>query len=154
MGVSGCGKSTVGQLLANELKIPFFDGDDFHPSENITKMESGIPLNDDDRKGWLESLNQLAIKHAASGAVIACSALKELYRVQLSHQLDKTMMFVYLEGTFEEINNRLKQRTGHYMPANLLKSQFDTLEPPTNALRISISKTPEKQVSEILNNKT
>ena len=89
MGVSGCGKSTIGKLLATKLKVPFFDGDDFHPEANVQKMASGLPLNDKDRKGWLQKLNKIANEHKPSGAVIACSALKETYRSELKKNLEK-----------------------------------------------------------------
>ena len=150
MGVSGCGKSTIGKLLANRLKIPFFDGDDFHPEANVLKMANGLPLNDKDRKGWLQKLNKLAIEHKPTGAIIACSALKETYRSQLKQNLGKQMVFVYLKGTFEEIHARLKERQGHYMPIELLKSQFETLEPPTDAIQVSINHSPNEIVSGIL----
>ena len=150
MGVSGCGKSTIGKLLAATLKIPFFDGDDFHPEANVQKMASGLPLNDEDRKGWLQKLNEIAIEHKASGAVIACSALKETYRNTLKENLEKQMVFVYLKGTFEEINARLKERQGHYMPIELLKSQFETLEAPADAIQVSINHSPDEIISEIL----
>jgi len=150
MGVSGCGKSTIGKLLASTLKIPFFDGDDFHPETNVQKMASGLALNDEDRKGWLQKLNKIAIEHEASGAVIACSALKETYRNTLKQNLEKQMVFVYLIGTFEEIHARLKERQGHYMPIELLKSQFETLEAPAEAIQVSINQSPDDIISKIL----
>ncbi|WP_394748564.1 gluconokinase [Spongiimicrobium salis] len=153
MGVSGCGKSTVGSALAEKLSIPFFDGDDYHPQANIDKMKQGTPLNDDDRHGWLVQLNKLAKEHLSTGAVIACSALKEAYRVLLQKDIEDHIVFVFLEGSFDEIMQRMQSRKNHFMPAQLLKSQFDTLEIPKNALRISIAKTPEEIVS-IITGKT
>jgi len=150
MGVSGCGKSTVGKLLATKLKVSFFDGDDYHPEANVLKMASGLPLNDKDRKGWLQKLNNIGIEHKPKGAVIACSALKETYRNQLKQNLEKQMVFVYLKGNFEEIHARLKERQDHYMPIELLKSQFETLEPPTDAIHVSINHSPNEIVSEVL----
>lgn len=150
MGVSGCGKTTVGKLLASELEIPFFDGDDFHPEDNVVKMASGKPLNDEDRKAWLESLNILSMKNRKVGAVIACSALKKIYRDQLKKDMESEVVLVYLSGTFDGILARLRQRVGHFMPTDLLKSQFDTLEPPIDAITVSIANSPENIVSEII----
>ncbi len=151
MGVSGCGKSTVGKLLAQELRIPFFDGDDFHPQANIAKMEAGKALNDTDRQGWLESLNKLAKKHKLRGAIIACSALKESYRNLLEKDVLEQTEFVFLKGSYDEILARLQQRENHFMPAALLKSQFDTLEIPTKAITVSIANPPSEIVAKIIN---
>ncbi|MBM1107489.1 gluconokinase [Aurantibacter crassamenti] len=150
MGVSGCGKSTISQLLADKLELPYFDGDDFHPEENVLKMSKGHPLTDDDRKAWLIALNTLAIENAKKGAVIACSALKEVYRNTLQNSVEDNLTFVYLKGTFEEINKRMQARKGHFMPAGLLKSQFETLEPPKNAITVSINDTPAEMLATIL----
>src|SRR5690606_7623474 len=150
MGVSGCGKTTVGKLLAKALDIPFFDGDDFHPDSNIKKMEAGIPLNDDDRHGWLLTLNALAKKNLKKGAIIACSALKVSYRRILDNGIEKNVAWVYLHGSFELIHGRMEERKGHYMPPSLLRSQFDALEIRKHALVISMSKSPEDIVEEIL----
>ncbi|UII79266.1 gluconokinase [Flagellimonas sp. CMM7] len=151
MGVSGTGKSTIGKLLSRALEIPFFDGDDFHPKENIEKMEAGNPLNDDDREGWLIRLNELAKEHKSSGAIIACSALKESYRKVLLKEMKNHLGFIYLEGSFELIKSRLESRKGHFMPLELLKSQFDTLEAPTEAITVSVSLTPDQVIQEITN---
>lgn len=150
MGVSGTGKTTVGKLLSEKLKYPFFDGDDYHPAENIKKMECGTPLDDDDRKGWLIRLNQLALEHKASGAVIACSALKKNYRGLLRAGLGNNIQFVYLKGSFELIKSRLESRKGHFMPLHLLQSQFDTIEPPLKALTYSVEAKPSKIVGDIV----
>ena len=152
MGVSGCGKSTIGKLLAEDLNIPFFDGDDFHPESNIKKMSNGQSLNDDDRQGWLETLNQLAKKELSKNScVIVCSALKQKYRDTLSETIQSQTKWVHLSGSFDQIFKRLNSRTGHFMPSELLKSQFDTLEVPKNALKIDITLTPEHIIKTIKN---
>ncbi len=154
MGVSGSGKSTIGKLLAEKLGYPFFDGDDFHPEANIEKMAQGKPLDDVDRKGWLERLNRLSIEHKGEGAVIACSALKEKYRKTLSEDLNDSYRFVYLEGNMDEISRRLAQRTDHFMPKRLLQSQFDALEVPKNAITVSINLSPQEIVESVINIKS
>lgn len=150
MGVSGCGKSTIGKLLAQELNIPFFDGDDFHPEKNIAKMSSGQALNDDDRFGWLQTLNKLAIKQLDNkGCVIVCSALKENYRDILNTNIKYSSKWVFLKGSFEQIRERINARKGHFMSSDLLRSQFDTLEEPKNSIEIDISLSPEKIIKKI-----
>jgi carbohydrate kinase (thermoresistant glucokinase family) len=148
MGVSGCGKTTIGKLLAQELKVPFFDGDDFHSPANIEKMSKGNPLNDEDRKGWLARLNELAKKHLDKGAIIACSALKKMYRDQLKLGIP-TLEFIYLKGSKDEILKRVENREGHFMPSALLDSQFDTLEAPEQAFEVSITQAPDIIVKKI-----
>ncbi|WP_286812621.1 MULTISPECIES: gluconokinase [unclassified Maribacter] len=150
MGVSGSGKSTIGKLLANKLQFPFFDGDDFHPEANVKKMKAGHPLNDDDRQGWLEKLNEVAIENLATGAVIVCSSLKKKYRTILSKNLEDKHKFVYLEGSFDLIDKRLSARKNHYMPAGLLQSQFDILEAPLEAITVSIDQEPNDIVNDIM----
>ncbi len=150
MGVSGSGKTKIGQLLSKKLSVPFYDGDDFHPEENIKKMSSGQPLKDTDRKGWLVQLNRLALEHREQGAVIACSALKKNYRSLLRAGMGNCMVFVYLKGSFDLIKSRLDSRKGHFMSSALLKSQFDTLEPPSKAITISIEETPTNIVKKIV----
>ena len=144
MGVSGCGKSTVGQLLSKRLKVPFFDGDDFHPQSNVDKMSNGVPLNDEDRYGWLVTLNKLAKETLESNScVIVCSALKQSYREILSTDIQNQTKWIHLAGSFDQILDRINKRENHYMQSNLLQSQFDILEQPVNALEIKIDLKPE-----------
>ena len=148
MGVSGVGKSTIGNLLSKELNIPYFDGDDFHPQENLLKMSNGIALNDDDRLGWLQTLNKLAINQLANNScIIVCSALKESYRTILNKTIEGRTKWIFLHGTFSQIKERINQRKGHFMSSDLLKSQFDTLEEPKNSINIDINFSPYKIVA-------
>ncbi len=147
MGVSGVGKSTIGSLLAQQLTVPFFDGDDYHPETNITKMKAGSPLNDDDRHPWLTALNKLAKEQLQKNScIIACSALKESYRTTLHKDIEANVKWVLLDGDYELIHKRLKKRSAHFMPDSLLRSQFDTLEDPIEALKIDITLRPEEIV--------
>lgn len=152
MGVSGCGKSTVGRLLASQLDLPFKDADNFHPEANVEKMRSGIPLTDDDRKPWLENLNaSMKEWNTKNGAVLACSALKKSYRNLLRKGFKQDeLVFIFLDGSKKLISERLKKREGHYMPPDLLDSQFDALEEPEQAIWVSIEPKPNVIVSEIL----
>ena len=148
MGVSGCGKSTIGEILARDFDGVYFDGDDFHPPANVEKMRQGIPLNDADRVGWMDRLRDLIQrrKYARNRTFIACSALRRAFRDGLRGAYSK-LGFLYLEGDFDLINNRISARKGHYMPASLLKSQFDALEEPKAdeqlLKRVSIKGRPE-----------
>jgi carbohydrate kinase (thermoresistant glucokinase family) len=146
MGVSGSGKSTIGQLLAEKTGGIFLDGDDFHPTENVAKMKSGIPLTDRDRQGWLQALAH-EIRSAEKLTIIACSALKASYREILSGA-----KFIFLSGPEALLAGRLAARENHYMPPGLLKSQLETLEPPANALVLvlDIQKSPEDLVNEVI----
>jgi gluconokinase len=151
MGVSGCGKSSVGQALAQSLGWDFYDADDFHPPANVAKMASGTPLDDSDRAPWLASLNELISSSlkADKPGVLACSALKERYRQQLMDGNDGVQI-VYLKGSYDLIWSRMEKRTDHYMKPHMLKSQFEALEEPTNALTIDISMSLDDIVQEIL----
>jgi len=150
MGVSGCGKTTVGTLLANEKKVPFFDADDFHPEDNIQKMQAGLPLNDDDREPWLNILSEKIREwNDESGAVLACSALKKSYRNTLTSESSE-VTFIWLDGSYDLIKSRMQKREGHYMPPDLLQSQFDALEPPSRAVKVSIDQPPDLILSDIL----
>ncbi|XP_074136243.1 putative gluconokinase isoform X1 [Sminthopsis crassicaudata] len=173
MGVSGSGKSTVGSLLATELGWKFYDADDYHPEENRKKMGKGIPLNDQDRIPWLCKLHDILLRNVSSGqsVVLACSALKKMYRNILMRGEDTTSqeydepgekgfpelkpLVVYLNGSFEVISERLAKRKGHFMPPELLQSQFDTLEPPSapeNFLSLNVDRSVSEMISFIVDN--
>lgn len=127
MGVSGSGKSTVGAALARRLRVPFVDADTLHPPANIAKMAAGEPLDDDDRYPWLEEVGEWLAAHR-EGAVVSCSALKRAYRDRLRAHCPG-VQFLHLSGSAELIGARLAARTDHFMPAALLRSQLDALEP-------------------------
>ncbi len=131
MGVSGCGKTTIGKIIADVKRFVFVDGDDLHPQTNIKKMQSGIPLNDEDRSSWLKQIIQTACTVAADGnsCVIACSALKRKYRDVLRAGI-QNISFVFLKASYEKVYQQMVTRKSHFMPMDLLKSQFDTLEEP------------------------
>jgi len=151
MGVSGSGKTTVGKALASALEIPFYDADDFHPQDNIVKMEQGIPLQDLDRESWLETLSKnLTQWEAATGAVLACSALKEMYRTALNSGVNNDMTWVYLYGRSELIKERMAGRRGHYFKPELLDSQLADLEPPQYGWHFNISSSADHIVKSIL----
>ena len=151
-GVAGSGKTTIGQALAQHLACPFYDGDDFHPPANVAKMAAGQPLDDADRAPWLQRLHELLTRLAAQHqtAVLACSALKRDYRLQLTRELDDVCV-VYLHGSFELIQARLQAREGHYMSPAMLQSQFQALEPPTpdEAIHVDVSQPVDRVVTRI-----
>lgn len=151
MGVSGSGKTTIGEMLAKKLGLPFFDADGFHPPENIQKMSLGKPLNDTDRSGWLQAIHEKAaeILNKNESAVITCSALKERYRSAISDGIENSVKWVMLNGTYGLIKKRMEERS-HFMPSALLKSQFETLEKPAYGLHISIENSPEEIVAKII----
>jgi gluconokinase len=150
MGVTGSGKTTVGKLLANELGWKFYDADDYHPAANIEKMRRGIPLTDEDRKPWLQTLAKMIddARDRGDSIVLACSALKHDYQEYLRHHLGE-VRYVCLCGPPELIQKRLASRTGHFMNPALLPSQFEILEPPDDAIRVDVTGAPEEIAGEI-----
>ena len=151
-GVSGAGKTTVGKLLAKELRWKFYEGDDFHPQANIDKMRAGIALTDADRAPWLQSLRELIERCLAenTNAVLACSALKKSYRDLL--RVNDSVKFVFLHGDYARINAQLQKRSGHFMNPELLKSQFDTLEEPRaeeGTIMLELEESPHILVRQI-----
>ena len=150
-GVSGTGKTTLGKLLARELGWAFYEADHFHSPANVEKMHAGIPLTDEDRWPWLESLRELIKRlDAKEDAVLACSALKHAYRRFL--RVNDQVKFVYLRGDYALIANQLRKRKGHFMNPELLKSQFADLEEPQAAesiLTVDLGRTPRELVQEI-----
>lgn len=151
MGVSGSGKTTVGRMLAEKLALPFYDADDFHLPENVDKMSRGIPLTDTDRQQWLEQLaSDIQQWKSEGGAVVACSALKERYRKVLEPTVETDIIWVYLEGSRELIEERITARTNHFMPPALLDSQFEALEKPAYGIHVNISSPPGVLVQQIL----
>ena len=135
MGVTGCGKTTLGRALADRLGAPFYDGDDYHPPANVAKMRRGDPLDDADRAPWLDRLHDL-LAQSNDGAVLACSALKHTYRERLRAN-GLALTFVHLVISKEAARRRLEARADHYMPPSLVDSQFEALETPTDALAIN-----------------
>ncbi|MBY9006141.1 MAG: gluconokinase [Candidatus Lokiarchaeota archaeon] len=150
MGVCSCGKTTISKELSKSLNIPCYDADDFHSNANIQKMKNCIPLKDCDRKPWLDSLSE-KIKEwdNIGGAILACSALKESYRQILNK--NKNVIFILLHGKRSLIKERMLNREDHYMPVELLISQFEILEIPDYAIKIPIDQPVEKIVSIIIN---
>jgi len=149
MGVVGAGKTTVGSLLAQRFGWQFADADDFHPAANVEKIRQGIALDDSDRAPWLAALREAILHWSREGqnAVLACSALKRKYRDFLRAD---GVRYVYLKGDFDLIEQRLRTRRGHFASDSILKSQFEDLERPTDAITVEVDKTPEAVVSEII----
>ena len=153
MGVSGSGKTTIGTAFAERMHTTFADADDYHSAANKAKMAAGHPLDDQDRQPWLETLNSLLLQwfEAGKGGILACSALKDEYRKTLVRGLPPNgYTFVLLDGSRELIAERMSERKNHYMNPDLLDSQFATLEPPANALRITNDRAPEQVVDQIV----
>ena len=152
MGVSGAGKSTIGLALAIQLQAEFAEGDSYHPAENIEKMQRGEPLNDQDRFPWLDrmaaEINQWVSEQRH--VVLACSALKQIYRERLGIGRHPDIKIVYLRGDTTTIAKRIQTRNGHFMPPALLSSQFQTLEEPKDAIIVDVSKNPEVIIGQII----
>ena len=150
MGVAGSGKTTIGRLLAESAGCQFLDADTLHPPANIAKMSAGTPLTDDDREPWLSALREqiVAAVNRQHNLVIACSALKETYRAFLARGVP--VVWAYLKGRPDVFRDRLRHRTGHFMTAQLLSSQFDALEEPADAIIVDASQPPAAIVDEIL----
>ena len=151
IGVSGVGKTTIGQVLSDKLGWALFDADEFHSPASIEKMRNGIPLQDADRWPWLDRMNAMLVEKEGRGesVLLACSALKQVYRDRLAKGT-ADLRWIYLKGSFDLIRKRLEARKGHYMKAGLLESQFATLEEPGNALDIDIADTPDAIADTIL----
>jgi 6-phosphogluconate dehydrogenase len=151
-GVSGSGKTTVGKALAERMKVAFYDGDSFHPAANVAKMSSGIPLDDRDREPWLKAINELIrAKLPSSSLIIGCSALKEKYRDLLSAGIDpSSLLWVHLQGNYELIYKRMRERAGHFMTADMLQSQFETYEMPARGLLLNVDQELNKIIDQIL----
>ena len=147
MGVSGSGKTTIGEALAARLGWRYLDADDYHPAANVAKMAAGTPLQDEDRWPWLEEINSTLKKQ--DDAVLGCSALKETYRQRLTAGL-RDYRIAYLKGSFELLSRRAAGRKHRFMPASLLKSQFETLEPPRGAIEVDVAQPVEACVQQIL----
>lgn len=152
MGVSASGKSTIAKMLSRKLKIKYIEADDFHSDANKDKMRNAIPLTDEDRFPWLHSLHLEVLKFIKKdeSVVLACSALKQSYRKILSNGMESQVQLIYLKGSFDVLYNRIKNRKGHYMPPELLQSQFDTLEEPEDAITASVDGTPKETLTHIL----
>ena len=151
MGVSGAGKTTIGQVLSEKLGWPLFDADEFHSPASIEKMRNGIPLEDADRWPWLDRMNAMLVEKEGRGdsVLLACSALKQVYRDRLAKGT-VDLRWIYLKGSFDLIRKRLEARKGHYMKAGLLESQFATLEEPGSAFDIDTADTPDAIADTIL----
>jgi gluconokinase len=153
MGVSGAGKTTIGQLLASALGWNFVDADDYHPADNVEKMRNGTPLTDADRAPWLETLRTLIANWIAAGknTVLACSALKQSYRqaLQVGPEVEVEIKIVYLKSTPEILRQRLRARRGHFMTERMLASQLAALEAPEDAVTVDADRPPAEVVTEI-----
>lgn len=152
MGVSGSGKSTIGEKIASELGLPFLEGDSLHPQSNVDKMSAGIPLQDDDRWPWLDKIGA-RLADAQEGIIVSCSALKKSYRDRLRTAASAPVAFLFLDGSFEVLHEHMGHRTGHFMPVKMLESQIATLESPIGeplVFRADVADPVKKIVAESL----
>ena len=150
MGVSGSGKTTIGKAVSNKFGWKYYEGDEYHPVQNIEKMKNGIALNDEDRLPWLLYLRTI-IEEAVNrneNIVITCSALKEAYREVL--KVNNDVKFVYLKGSYDLIKKRMEERTNHFFKPEMLKSQFEALEEPVEAIKIDITKSTESIIKDVI----
>ncbi len=151
MGVSGSGKTTIGQQLSMRTGYPFYDADNFHTQENKKKMNAGIPLTDEDRWPWLENIHDFVVKEIDAGSIIlVCSALKQAYRERLGEAIEENCRWIFLQGDYNTILERMESRRDHYMPPTLLRSQFDALEVPANAICVDIKQPPDVIIDDII----
>ncbi len=150
MGVSGSGKTTIGKRVSQELGVPFYEGDDFHPPENIAKMSSGIPLVDKDRVPWIDALVRALNEKESKDAVVACSALSRFIRERIRGGLKDPAKFIWLTARPEIIEERLRQRGQHYMKAGMLASQFAALQMPQTARQVDVERPVDEVVAEVL----
>lgn len=153
MGVAGAGKTTVGKRVSTELGLSFYEGDDFHPKENVAKMSSGIPLTDEDRGPWIDALVAALNTRQGGDAIVACSALSKFVRERIRSGIKEPVEFIWLTGSPEVIEERLRKRGQHYMKAGMLASQFAALQMPSHAHQVSVEQPLDdvvKQVVEII----
>ena len=151
MGVSGSGKTTIGNLLSKRTGFPLFDGDDFHPDPNIRKMAEGTPLTDHDRMAWIGQIADVVNSAPTKHKILACSALSKFIRALIIKEIKERCYFLFLKGGYDLIRERMEKREKHYMKSGMLASQFEALEEPESALIISIEKSPAQICDEISN---
>ncbi len=149
MGVSGAGKTTVGKRVSSDLGLSFYEGDDFHPPENVAKMSSGIPLTDEDRGPWIDALVAALNSRQGGDAIVACSALSKFVRERIRSSIKEPVQFILLTGTPELIEERLRKRGKHYMKAGMLASQFAALQMPSQAHQVSVEQPLDEVVAEV-----
>ncbi|NNE34885.1 MAG: gluconokinase [Rhodothermales bacterium] len=149
MGVAGSGKSTIGSAVAADLDLPFVEGDDLHPEENVRKMSAGIPLTDADRKPWIDAICDKVNRIGGGRCVVACSALSSEVRRALSAGLVSSVTFIFLEASRAVLRERLAERSSHYMGVGMLDSQLEALSQPVEASRVDANRSPDQIVAEV-----